>query len=144
MFSRNSRNVARTTLSLTKLDNHSVKELISKLAAPRLPHLSDSVSAKINQSSGGNPLYVEQLTEHYLERAIEEEAEQGTAEPDDLVPNLLQGSLMERIDKALIKIDDGTYGLCERCGKPIEKARLKALPYASLCLKDKQAEERVR
>jgi class 3 adenylate cyclase/tetratricopeptide (TPR) repeat protein len=89
-----------TTLSLTRLDNHSVKELISKLAAPRLPHLSDSVSAKINQSSGGNPLYVEQLTEHYLERAIEEEAEQGTAEPDDLVPNLLQGSLMERIDKA--------------------------------------------
>ena len=41
-------------------------------------------------------------------------------------------------------MDDGTYGLCERCGKAIEKPRLKALPYASLCLKDKQAEERVR
>jgi RNA polymerase-binding transcription factor DksA len=51
---------------------------------------------------------------------------------------------MERIDKALVKIEDGTYGLCERCGKPIEKARLKALPYANLCLKDKQAEERIR
>ena len=52
--------------------------------------------------------------------------------------------LMERIDKALAKIEDGTYGLCERCGKPIEKLRLKALPYANLCIKDKQAEERVR
>ena len=51
---------------------------------------------------------------------------------------------MERIDKALAKMDQGTYGLCDRCGKPIEKARLKALPYANLCLQDKQAEERVR
>lgn len=59
-----------------------------------------------------------------------------------LVNNLRD--LMERIDKALAKIDEGTYGLCDRCGKPIEKLRLKALPYANLCLKDKQAEERVR
>jgi RNA polymerase-binding protein DksA len=52
--------------------------------------------------------------------------------------------LVERIDKALAKIDEGTYGLCDRCGRPIEKARLRALPYANLCLADKQAEERVR
>ena len=51
---------------------------------------------------------------------------------------------LEKIEKAMSKIDEGTYGLCDRCGKPIEKARLKALPYANLCLKDKQAEERVR
>ena len=51
---------------------------------------------------------------------------------------------MDRIDKALAKMDDGSYGLCDRCGKPIEKLRLKALPYANLCIKDKQAEERVR
>ncbi|HVD68425.1 MAG TPA: TraR/DksA C4-type zinc finger protein, partial [Actinomycetota bacterium] len=36
--------------------------------------------------------------------------------------------------------DAGTYGICERCGKPIEKARVKALPYVSLCLKDAQAQ----
>jgi RNA polymerase-binding transcription factor len=59
-----------------------------------------------------------------------------------LVNNLRD--LMERIDKALARMDDGTYGLCDRCGKPIEKLRLKALPYANLCIKDKQAEERVR
>ena len=52
--------------------------------------------------------------------------------------------LTDRIGHALERIDAGTYGLCERCGRPIEKARLKALPYASLCLADKQAEERVR
>src|SRR2546428_1960180 len=52
--------------------------------------------------------------------------------------------LMEKIERALARIDAGTYGLCVRCGKPIEKARIRALPYASLCLTDKQAEERVR
>ncbi len=56
--------------------------------------------------------------------------------------NLLD--LESRIERALTKIDDGTYGRCERCGKPIEKARIRALPYASLCLADKQAEERLR
>jgi DnaK suppressor protein len=50
--------------------------------------------------------------------------------------------LMEKVEKALGRIEDGTYGLCERCGNPIEKARLKALPYTSLCIKDAQAEER--
>ena len=59
-----------------------------------------------------------------------------------LVNNLRD--LMDRIDKALARMGDGTYGLCDRCGKPIEKLRLKALPYANLCIKDKQAEERVR
>ncbi|HEX8100298.1 MAG TPA: TraR/DksA C4-type zinc finger protein [Actinomycetota bacterium] len=77
----------------------------------------------------------------------EEYADAGTAtferERDlSLVNNLRD--LMDRIDKALAKIVDGSYGLCDRCGRPIEKLRLKALPYANLCLKDKQAEERVR
>ena len=77
----------------------------------------------------------------------EEYADAGSAtferEKDlSLVNNLRD--LLDKIGKAMAKIDEGTYGLCDRCGKPIEKARLKALPYANLCLKDKQAEERVR
>ena len=59
------------------------------------------------------------------------------------ISNNLQ-DLEEKIQKALAKIDEGSYGLCDRCGKPIEKARIKAIPYASLCLSDKQAEERLR
>ena len=50
--------------------------------------------------------------------------------------------LMDKIDRAMDKIEQGTYGLCERCGKPIEKARIKALPYATLCITDAQAEGR--
>jgi RNA polymerase-binding transcription factor DksA len=39
---------------------------------------------------------------------------------------------VQEIDAALAKIDKGTYGLCERCGKPIPVERLQALPWAAL------------
>src|SRR3989304_5948725 len=45
-------------------------------------------------------------------------------------------ALLGKIDRALTRMNEGTYGICSRCGKPIEKARLKALPYVALCLKD--------
>ncbi|HEX4978612.1 MAG TPA: TraR/DksA C4-type zinc finger protein [Acidimicrobiales bacterium] len=41
---------------------------------------------------------------------------------------------IEEIDRALEKIAHGTYGFCERCGQPIVRARLKALPFAALCV----------
>src|SRR6266511_1383611 len=52
--------------------------------------------------------------------------------------------LLGKIEKALTRMDEGTYGTCERCGRPIEKARLKALPYANLCIADAQAATRPR
>jgi RNA polymerase-binding transcription factor DksA len=39
---------------------------------------------------------------------------------------------VQEIDAALAKLDKGTYGLCERCGKPIPEERLQALPWAAL------------
>ena len=50
--------------------------------------------------------------------------------------------LIQKIERALKRIDDGTYGICEVCGKPIEKARIKALPYVDLWIKDAQARSR--
>jgi DnaK suppressor protein len=38
--------------------------------------------------------------------------------------------MIEEIDDALRRIEDGTYGQCERCGKPIDEERLKAMPSA--------------
>jgi DnaK suppressor protein len=75
----------------------------------------------------------------------EEFADAGTAtferERDLSLSNNIR-DLIEKIDHALQRIEAGNYGLCERCGRPIEKARIKALPYASLCIRDKQSEER--
>jgi DnaK suppressor protein len=41
-----------------------------------------------------------------------------------------QAQLIEEIDQALLRIEDGTYGQCARCGKPIDEQRLKAMPSA--------------
>jgi RNA polymerase-binding protein DksA len=38
------------------------------------------------------------------------------------------------VEHALHKFKEGTYGLCDNCGKPIDPARLEALPQASLCM----------
>jgi DnaK suppressor protein len=46
---------------------------------------------------------------------------------------------VEEIDRALAKIDEGTYGVCEQCGEQIPKERLRALPYAALCVRCKSA-----
>jgi len=42
--------------------------------------------------------------------------------------------MLQKVITALEKIARGTYGICDVCGRPIKKARLKALPFATLCL----------
>ncbi len=41
---------------------------------------------------------------------------------------------LERTERALAKLDEGTYGLCDACGKPIAAKRLEAMPDVVLCI----------
>ena len=50
--------------------------------------------------------------------------------------------LLEQTEHALARIEAGTYGVCDSCGKPLGKARLQAFPRATLCVACKQREER--
>jgi DnaK suppressor protein len=45
---------------------------------------------------------------------------------------------LAKVEHALEKIENGTYGLCDNCGKPIPPQRLEALPQASLCMNCKE------
>ena len=47
------------------------------------------------------------------------------------------------IDQALLRIKEGTYGTCARCGKPIEPGRLEVKPDATLCVGCQQEIERI-
>ena len=75
----------------------------------------------------------------------EENADAGTftfeRERDLSIENNVR-DLLGKIDRALTRMAGGTYGVCSRCGKPIEKARLRVLPYVDLCIKDAQAQSR--
>jgi len=50
--------------------------------------------------------------------------------------------LLAEIDDALRRIEAGIYGVCVVCGRPIGEERLTAVPYATLCIDDKRAQER--
>jgi len=52
--------------------------------------------------------------------------------------------LLGQVTHALDRVDAGTYGFCERCGKPIPLERLEARPYATLCVEDQAREEQFR
>ena len=48
---------------------------------------------------------------------------------------------VRNIDDALERIEEGTFGICDACEKKINKERLKAVPYASLCINCQREEE---
>ncbi|MET9469210.1 TraR/DksA family transcriptional regulator [Streptomyces sp. NPDC006544] len=51
-------------------------------------------------------------------------------------------SMLEQTERALERLEAGTYGICENCGQPIGKARMQAFPRATLCVDCKQKQER--
>lgn len=72
-------------------------------------------------------------------------AENATITLDREIDYTLQGNeeeVLAAIDSALARIDEGTYGRCQRCGQPIAEERLRAIPYATLCIDCKRKDER--
>ncbi|NQT34796.1 TraR/DksA C4-type zinc finger protein [bacterium] len=55
-----------------------------------------------------------------------------------------EGKYLKYLDRALRMIDDGTYGHCSECGKPIQKKRLELVPTSRLCIDCKLKEEKLR
>jgi len=52
--------------------------------------------------------------------------------------------MLAKVERALGKMEDGSYGICEKCGKPIEKERLDLIPYTALCARcSKEEEEKI-
>jgi DnaK suppressor protein len=72
-------------------------------------------------------------------------AETAAATLDREIVLTLEGNAqaaIAHIDRAMQKLDDGSYGRCDRCGLPIGEDRLRAAPFANLCIECKRREER--
>ena len=71
----------------------------------------------------------------------------GTSEAITRITEAGVGTTLEataaKIDRALAKIEDGTYGVCDSCGQPIAPGRLKAAPESALCVQCAAAAKRV-
>jgi DnaK suppressor protein len=93
----------------------------------RVDSLEDETGELVN-SSADNHL-ADTATDTYdreLDEGMEEDA----------------GRLLGRIDAALGRIEDGTYGTCEICGRQIDEERLEAIPHTTLCIDDARKLER--
>lgn len=58
---------------------------------------------------------------------------QETQQEKEILDN--EQDLLAQVNAALQRIEQGTYGICDNCGQPINEKRLEALPWASLCLR---------
>ena len=70
--------------------------------------------------------------------------DQAVAELDNSFVLRLRGretKLIKKIDEAIARIDDGTYGVCESCGEKISTKRLEARPVTTLCIECKTRQE---
>jgi len=54
----------------------------------------------------------------------------------------IESDMLEQVRAALQRIDDGTYGICIDCGRPIGEARLNAIPWTPYCLEDQEKHDR--
>ncbi|HEY1317267.1 MAG TPA: TraR/DksA C4-type zinc finger protein [Gaiella sp.] len=88
----------------------------------------DVDDGELSSAAGDQHLadHASEMVDRELDESLEDNAEQ----------------LVGEIDRALTKIDAGTYGKCERCGQAIPEERLDAVPYATLCVSCRQLEER--
>jgi RNA polymerase-binding protein DksA len=77
-------------------------------------------------SHGGTDNHLGDMATATYDRELDEGLEEGARQT------------IAAIDKALRRIDDGSYGTCEMCGKPIPEERLRALPWATLCIDDQR------
>lgn len=75
---------------------------------------------------------------HHTEEPVEKDfAEQATQSENDDVMNALDDeakTTIIQIDNALLRIQNGTFGICETCGNQINENRLQIVPFANLCI----------
>jgi|SRR3989338_4897385 len=123
--------------SMTKKDLKLFKELLLKKKAELakgIEHIAnDALKTSQREAAGDLSAYslhmADMATDNY-----DREFSLGLADKEQTV--------LHRIDTALEKIDNNAFGLCEVCEKKITKVRLKAVPYAELCVPCQEKQEK--
>ena len=83
---------------------------------------------------------------HTVTISLPDTADRATAETElafSLRMKERKGGLERKIERALQRIDDGVYGICEECGEAISEKRLNARPVTALCIACKRREEKM-
>jgi len=111
------------------------KKLLEKqkeILISEIQHLGDDALQNIKESSGD-------LSSHTLHIADLATDNYNRDFSIDLVGS--EEDLLRQINGALKRIKDGTYGFCSECKKKLTEKRLKAMPYAELCIEHQEEKE---
>lgn len=111
--------------------DHNDIEYFRKLLTGRLEEAQQNGDLTIEELTGSNEVFADP-------------ADRATAESDRAFTLRLRDRerrLIRKIQGALKRIEDGTYGVCEECGEDISLARLKARPVTRLCINCKARQE---
>jgi RNA polymerase-binding protein DksA len=109
---------------------------LSKELHERLLRERQRLQAEISSLSRGgirSDTFQDDETDSVDQHPADEGSELFEREKNLTLQRTLQASLQE-VNEALRKLDEGTYGVCESCGKPIGEKRLRALPEATHCI----------
>jgi len=91
-----------------------------------------SLQTSFQEYSGNNSTYSFHMADHGTDSQEREKA---------FLFAHREGRFLDHLDRALERIEDGTYGICMECGHLISRERLEAVPHARLCIECKSNEE---
>jgi len=103
---------------MTELDRAAVRATLEAERARLLAELGEAIQAPGQMTYGSQAAAASQVFEQQRDLALRDRATQQ----------------LELVDAALERLDDGSFGTCLRCAKPIADARLEALPWAAHCI----------
>lgn len=120
------------------MDPDQIRQRLSDETA-RLQHVRDTFDDDHleDESETANLAELSSLDQHQADLGTET----FEREKDISIIEQVEAELAD-VERALRRLDEGTYGVCEACGKPIAEERLEAVPAARLCLADQAERER--
>jgi len=101
-------------------------EKVQSLLQARRRRLADELAELTKPREAGSNLSFGKRVGEGTTEAVERISSTATARS-------IAAALAE-VDQALEKLDEGTYGLCDECGRPISSERMEAMPFATLCV----------
>jgi len=102
-----------------------------------LEQKKNSLSSDLAKTRNAEEETTEELTQDIADKAVSSYTREFLYSLSDT-----DRSTLVRIDEALVRIDEGTYGACINCGQPMNEKRLTAVPWARLCVDCQELSEK--
>ncbi|MCY3021540.1 MAG: TraR/DksA C4-type zinc finger protein [Planctomycetota bacterium] len=120
-----------------KVSTKAAKAAPRKPLTPELRHIKARLQAMLNQRRRDIDQEVRGASARDLAHIHDTSDMASDAADGDLALRIAESETVEasEIERAMEKVDNGTYGMCEMCNKPIGAERMQFLPYVTLCIK---------